>query len=973
MPVHHLGLTVSHIPSATSFYLQTLQPLGYHFIAQSGDSIGLGVTTADLFLTQEPKGASVSPTHIAFAADSRLAVRNCYAAALSAGAYPSGAPSYRNPDGTVFSAAVEDLDGNVVEIVYREGIDFEPAEGVAAPSKDGRVIAWQKDVADSGLHDDAESVASKTSHAKSRAQTAMDLASTASKSIKSGNDESTPNRAASMPASTEGSSFPTKALFGTILGAAAGAALIFAVKRSEGENAKEEADFEASKKAPSSRGKPATVSTVYDPRDDKSQHRNFSTTESRVSKPPKSHRNFSVTDSAYSKPQMPTPPRTMRAIDQAGFYDDDEVRDAISRFASSRRPPAPRRAHTTDAMDLATVSRGSRSLAPPGTSTSQASSRRHLHSGKSRHYDQRSEKASEKASEKGYLPSAREQLLLEAPPAKSTASRSRFTRFEDEPENDDDQDLKRRDSGISFGSLRSHHSKHADERTQVSQRTESTAKPLKRGTSNYESAANIPLPDSKAPSEYRSRYSDFDDGRSRASRRSESTVRPSRKGTSHHDSAADVPLPESKAPSEYRSRYTDAGDQRSHVTRRSESRAPTEHRSHASRRAESKAPTEHRSQTSRRAESRAPTEHRSHASRRSESKGPAEHRSHASRRSESTVRGSRKGTSHHNSAADVALPESTAPSDHRSRHTGPPDQRSNASKRSESTVRASRKGTSHHESAAGVPLPESKANSHFSEGHRSRHTAADGQNSHHSSRHERHESPHRSNREREVEVTYSGSKAPSHVSHRSAKKSHHDSAADVALPASKAPSHYSKHGGSSHYKSAHEVPLPVSQPQSHVSARDVPMPASNPASYVSARDVPMPASNPASYVSARDIPVPSSHGAGWEDAEVMQEIMAEDFDDNMADMKTVVPDDSISCIDYSKPARSNTGPSFKSAASRREEREARRSEAAGSDRTVRALKKEDKKRDESDRFSAATLPAKGREKKEGKRSVFSFH
>ncbi|KAI7047411.1 hypothetical protein KC352_g46059, partial [Hortaea werneckii] len=162
----------------------------------------------DLFLTQEPKGASVSPTHIAFAADSRLAVRNCYAAALSAGAYPSGAPSYRNPDGTVFSAAVEDLDGNVVEIVYREGIDFEPAEGVAAPSKDGRVIAWQKDVADSGLHDDAESVASKTSHAKSRAQTAMDLASTASKSIKSGNDESTPNRAASMPVSTEGSSFP---------------------------------------------------------------------------------------------------------------------------------------------------------------------------------------------------------------------------------------------------------------------------------------------------------------------------------------------------------------------------------------------------------------------------------------------------------------------------------------------------------------------------------------------------------------------------------------------------------------------------------------------------------------------------------------------------------------------------------------------------------------------------------------------
>ena len=56
MPVSHLGLTVSHIPTATSFYLQALQPLGYHFIGESGDSIGLGVVEADLFLTQEPSG-----------------------------------------------------------------------------------------------------------------------------------------------------------------------------------------------------------------------------------------------------------------------------------------------------------------------------------------------------------------------------------------------------------------------------------------------------------------------------------------------------------------------------------------------------------------------------------------------------------------------------------------------------------------------------------------------------------------------------------------------------------------------------------------------------------------------------------------------------------------------------------------------------------------------------------------------------
>lgn len=60
MPVHHLGLTVSHIPSATSFYLQALQPLGYHFVGQHGDSIGLGVNGADLFLTQDPRGYDIS-------------------------------------------------------------------------------------------------------------------------------------------------------------------------------------------------------------------------------------------------------------------------------------------------------------------------------------------------------------------------------------------------------------------------------------------------------------------------------------------------------------------------------------------------------------------------------------------------------------------------------------------------------------------------------------------------------------------------------------------------------------------------------------------------------------------------------------------------------------------------------------------------------------------------------------------------
>lgn len=56
MPVSHIGLTVSHLPTSCSFFLAALQPLGYSFIGQFGNQIGLGVTEADFFLTQETPG-----------------------------------------------------------------------------------------------------------------------------------------------------------------------------------------------------------------------------------------------------------------------------------------------------------------------------------------------------------------------------------------------------------------------------------------------------------------------------------------------------------------------------------------------------------------------------------------------------------------------------------------------------------------------------------------------------------------------------------------------------------------------------------------------------------------------------------------------------------------------------------------------------------------------------------------------------
>ena len=56
MPVTHVGLTVSHLPNSTAFYLAALQPLDYRYIGQWGPQIGFGHEEPDFFLTQEMPG-----------------------------------------------------------------------------------------------------------------------------------------------------------------------------------------------------------------------------------------------------------------------------------------------------------------------------------------------------------------------------------------------------------------------------------------------------------------------------------------------------------------------------------------------------------------------------------------------------------------------------------------------------------------------------------------------------------------------------------------------------------------------------------------------------------------------------------------------------------------------------------------------------------------------------------------------------
>ncbi|KIW02811.1 uncharacterized protein PV09_05869 [Verruconis gallopava] len=261
MPVSHIGLTVSHLPTSCSFFLAALQPLGYRFLGQWGNQIGLGVNDADFFLTQETPGIKAGAAHVAFAASSRVAVREFYANALQAGGRPHGSPASRTDGEECFNAAVLDLDGNSVEVVFHEGA---AANDAASDTGKSRLLTWRKGVA-ANLSDNKSTVESIASAATALAKQAMVPANTAApRSTKAPSEAPTVaasnaskisakpiSEAPSLPrsfttptltpqSSNDNISISRKTLVGTILGAAAGAAVAYAMCRSEEDSAKAE-------------------------------------------------------------------------------------------------------------------------------------------------------------------------------------------------------------------------------------------------------------------------------------------------------------------------------------------------------------------------------------------------------------------------------------------------------------------------------------------------------------------------------------------------------------------------------------------------------------------------------------------------------------------------------------------------------------------------------------------------------------
>ena len=276
-------------------------------------------------------------------------MRDFYAAALTAGGRPNGAPAFRGSNDCIFNAAVLDLDGNSIEVIYHQ---LEDEDAYTTISGGSRVLTWRRGIVNVlGDEDRTTFVSARRSHPNIEVGTTSSVADSTSRS-----------KAPSMARATSISTVPTsqasssdlgfqitgKAIIGTILGAAAGAAVAYAMVKSEQDSAQQEADFaeamsrrpassRASSKAPSmivasqaqtskaktvlssattsktARRSPEQKAESVNPRPRTRVHRNYSTTDSVVAS--RVMEQFSDTESEVLL--RPRKARSVRAIEAA--------------------------------------------------------------------------------------------------------------------------------------------------------------------------------------------------------------------------------------------------------------------------------------------------------------------------------------------------------------------------------------------------------------------------------------------------------------------------------------------------------------------------------------------------------------------------------------------------------------------------------------------------------------------------------
>lgn len=151
--------------------------------------------------------------HIAFNAPSRNSVDAFFVAALKAGGRIHGEPAERDPVTEYYSAAVLDFDQNSIEVMHRPEAPA-PARSERGSDASG-VLSWQKEVARSTVSQDARSHKTKPQTVVTNIVKPAIMVANPSAATESGNDVS------------------SKTFIGTLLGAAAGAAVAYAMTKGE--------------------------------------------------------------------------------------------------------------------------------------------------------------------------------------------------------------------------------------------------------------------------------------------------------------------------------------------------------------------------------------------------------------------------------------------------------------------------------------------------------------------------------------------------------------------------------------------------------------------------------------------------------------------------------------------------------------------------------------------------------------------
>ncbi|OBT79401.1 hypothetical protein VF21_02008 [Pseudogymnoascus sp. 05NY08] len=252
-------IEVSHLPSSSSFYAAVTQPLGIHFLCASPSSphslhFGIPAQPSEILFTLT-ESHSPRPSTLTLTASNSTQVANFHALALESTTHHSTNLIQHSADTSV--AKTTDHDGNMLEVRYarspprRGSVQAAPTTiTTASTAKEARrVLDWQRDVARSiSSPSPTQSRDGSPERAMVLAQPAQQEQAPSQASPPTEVPDSRPAllRSATTPMMTAmynevssalperiGEGLSAQAIIGTILGAAAGAAVAYAMVRSE--------------------------------------------------------------------------------------------------------------------------------------------------------------------------------------------------------------------------------------------------------------------------------------------------------------------------------------------------------------------------------------------------------------------------------------------------------------------------------------------------------------------------------------------------------------------------------------------------------------------------------------------------------------------------------------------------------------------------------------------------------------------